>query len=117
VRGICSPAYAKISRRNLQYPAACGGDFLLMFRGAKGTYLLMYLFVLPLILEMPMVFKVWLGNPPEQAILFTRLILIDVLIESISYPIMAVLQAIGKMRMYQSIVGGILLLNLPIYHG
>jgi hypothetical protein len=28
VWGICSPTYAKISRRNLQYPAACGGDSL-----------------------------------------------------------------------------------------
>ena len=28
VRGICSPVYANISRRNLQYPVACRGGFL-----------------------------------------------------------------------------------------
>jgi hypothetical protein len=28
VWGICSPTYAKISRRNLQYPGACSGDSL-----------------------------------------------------------------------------------------
>jgi hypothetical protein len=28
VWGICSPTYANISRRNLQYPGACSGDSL-----------------------------------------------------------------------------------------
>jgi hypothetical protein len=40
--------------------------------------------------------------------------LIDVLITSISYPIMTVAQATGKVRLYQSVVGGILLLNVPV---
>jgi hypothetical protein len=30
VRGICSPAYAKISRRNLQYPAALPRGFFII---------------------------------------------------------------------------------------
>jgi O-antigen/teichoic acid export membrane protein len=86
----------------------------LMFRGSKGTYLLMYLFVLPLVLEMPMILGLWLKNPPEYAVLFTRLVLFDVLIDSISYPIMAAIHATGKIRMYQAVVGGILLLNAPV---
>ncbi len=36
----------------------------LMFRGIKGTYLLMYLFVLPMIFEAPVILKLWLKNPP-----------------------------------------------------
>jgi O-antigen/teichoic acid export membrane protein len=86
----------------------------LMFRGSKGTYLLMYLFVLPFALEMPMVLRLWLKNPPEYAVLFTRLMLFDVLINSISYPIMTAAQATGKIRLYQAVVGGILLLNVPV---
>jgi len=85
----------------------------LMFRGSKGTYLLMYLFVLPVVLEMPIFLRLWLKNPPEYAVLFTRLTLFDILINSISYPIMTVAQATGKIRLYQSVVGGILLLNVP----
>jgi len=88
--------------------------FSLMFRGIKISYLLMYIVALPLILEMPMVLKLWLKNPPEYAILFTRLMMIDVLIASISYPILAVVQATGKIKLYQAVVGGILLLNLPV---
>ena len=85
----------------------------LMFRGSKGTYLLMYLFVLPLLLEMPMVLGLWLKSPPEYTVLFSRLMLIDALITSVSYPIMATAQATGKIMMYQSVVGGILLMNVP----
>jgi O-antigen/teichoic acid export membrane protein len=88
--------------------------FSLVFRGAKGTYLLMYLFVLPLVLEMPIVLTLWLKNPPEYAVLFTRLMLFDVLINSLSYPIMTAAHATGKIRLYQAVVGGILLLNVPI---
>jgi O-antigen/teichoic acid export membrane protein len=87
---------------------------LLMFRGSKGSYLLMYLFALPLVLEMPIVLDLWLKNLPEHAVLFTRLILFDALINSISFPLMATAQATGKIKLYQSVVGGILLLNVPV---
>jgi O-antigen/teichoic acid export membrane protein len=85
----------------------------LVFRGSKGSFFLMYIFVLPFVLEMPMILFLWLKNPPEYTVLFTRLALIDVLIESMSSSIMAVAQATGKIKLYQSVVGGILLLNLP----
>jgi O-antigen/teichoic acid export membrane protein len=86
----------------------------IMAYGCKGTYLLMYLFAFPLILEMPLVLLIWLKNIPGNAILFTRLALIDALIDSVSFPLMAAAQATGKIKLYQSVVGGILLLNLPV---
>lgn len=43
-----------------------------------------------------------------------RLALIDALIDSVSWPIMSAAQATGKVKLYQSVVGGILLLNFPI---
>lgn len=86
----------------------------LTFRGCKFTYFLMYVFTLPLVLEMETVLGLWLGNPPEYAVIFTRLALIDVLIESISYPIMTLNQATGKIKVYQAVVGSALLLNFPV---
>jgi O-antigen/teichoic acid export membrane protein len=86
----------------------------LVFYGSKFTYLLVYLFALPLLVETPMILTIWLKNLPEHVILFTRLAVIDVLIDSISYPIVTAAQATGKIRLYQSIVGSILLLNLPV---
>lgn len=86
----------------------------LVFQSSKLTFYLMFIFVLPLYLEMPFVLKLWLKEIPEYAILFTQLALIDALIDSISFPIMTAAQATGKIKLYQAIVGGILLLNLPI---
>ena len=86
----------------------------LMFRSCKATFLLMFVFALPLILEMPYVLKLWLKNVPEYAVLFTILALLDALIDTISYPIMAAAQATGKIKLYQAVVGGVLLLNAPI---
>ena len=86
----------------------------LVFRGCKGTFFLMYLFALPLMIEMPYVLKLWLKEPPELSVLFTRLALLDALIDSISYPIMTLAQATGKIKLYQGVVGGVLLLNLPV---
>ena len=86
----------------------------LMFRSCKATFLLMFVFALPLILEMPYVLKLWLKNVPEYAVLFTILALIDALVDTISYPLMATAQATGKIKLYQAVVGGVLLLNAPI---
>jgi O-antigen/teichoic acid export membrane protein len=80
---------------------------MLMLRGAKGCYFLMYLFTLPLVLEMPIVLSLWLKNPPENTVLFTRLALIDILINSISFPLMTIARATGKIRNYELILGTI----------
>lgn len=86
----------------------------LVYRSCKGTFFLMYLFTLPLCLEMPFILQLWLKTPPEYAVLFTQLALIDVLIDSINYPLMTAAQATGKIKLYQSVVGGVLLLNFPL---
>jgi O-antigen/teichoic acid export membrane protein len=86
----------------------------MVFSGSKTTYFLMYIFILPLILETPVVLSLWLKNVPEYTVVFTRVILIDALIESISYPIASMVQATGKIKLYQSVTGGFLLLNLPL---
>lgn len=85
----------------------------LVFRGCKFTFFLMYIFTLPLCLEMNNVLTLWLKNPPEYVVIFTQLVLIDALIDSISYSLMTLAQATGKIKLYQAIVGGILLFNLP----
>ena len=86
----------------------------LVFRGCKFTFYLMYIFALPLCLEMKTVLSLWLKNPPEYAVAFTQLALIDAVLDSISYPLMTLAQATGKIRLYQGVVGGILLCNLPV---
>jgi O-antigen/teichoic acid export membrane protein len=86
----------------------------LVFRGVKGTYFLIYIFMLPLILEMPVVLTLWLKYPPEYTVLFTRLILINVVIDSVNYPLRALVMATGRIKYFQCISACIALLNLPL---
>ena len=86
----------------------------LVYRGCKFTFFLMYIFSLPLCLEMDGILTLWLKNPLEYAVVFTQLVLIDAVIDSISYPLMTLAQATGKIKLYQALVGGLLLLNLPL---
>ena len=86
---------------------------LLVYRSCKATFYLMFVFTLPLCLEMPFVLSLWLKTPPQYVVIFTQLILVDALVDSVSYPLMTVAQATGKIRLYQAVVGGVLLLNLP----
>ena len=78
------------------------------------VYLLMLFLSLPLIFEMQGIIRFWLKNPPAHSVSFAQLSLIDALICSISYPLGTAIQATGKIRAYQSVVGSILLLNFPI---
>lgn len=86
----------------------------LIFHGCKYTYFLMWVFTCPLIIGIDFVLQLWLKNVPDYTITFTKLALIDALLESITYPIMTANQATGRIKFYQIIVGVILFLNLPI---
>ncbi len=86
----------------------------LVYETSKYTFFLMILILEPLILEMNVLLKIWLKNVPDLTLIFTRLILIEILIDSMCYSLQSLSQATGKMRLYQSVVGGVILLNLPI---
>jgi O-antigen/teichoic acid export membrane protein len=86
----------------------------LVFFSTRCNFFLMYLFVLPLFLEMKMVLFLWLKNPPELTVLFTRLMLIDVLVDVINFPICTAAQATGKIKLFQFVSAVIFISNFPL---
>ena len=87
----------------------------MVFSGCKFVFYLVFIFALPLALEMDIVLNIWLKKEvSETMVTMTRLSVVEVLILSMSFLIMALAQATKKIKKYQSVVGGILLLNLPI---
>lgn len=86
----------------------------LICRGAKYTFLLMWVFILPLMSCMPIVLSIWLKNVPDHTELFVNLVLIETLIETISFPMLTGVQATGKVKNYQIILGILFALSLPI---
>lgn len=74
---------------------------MLICRGAKYSYFLMFFFALPLILETPQVLSIWLDVVPPHAVLFVRLTLLSSLTVVIANSLVTAQSATGKIRKYQ----------------
>jgi len=86
----------------------------LIYKGSKYSFFLLFLLVLPILIETELILHWWLKIVPAYTALFCRLILINTLIDCISGTLMTSAQASGKIKVYQSVVGGLLLFILPI---
>lgn len=86
----------------------------LVFRSCRFSFCLLYCFSLPVLIETDMLLRLWLKEVPEYTSVFIRLILCSSIIQGVSAPLMTSAQATGNVRVYQSIVGGVLIMVLPI---
>ncbi|WP_298487920.1 hypothetical protein [uncultured Maribacter sp.] len=82
--------------------------------GSKFSFFLLIIFTVPVIIEMPYIFKFWLINVPPYAILFSRLILFNKLIEQLFVPIDTAIRAVGHIKEYQIAISILAILPLPI---
>lgn len=86
----------------------------LLFRSAKFTFMLLLCIMLPLMLEIDYVLALWLENVPDYAGVFVCLMLCISMVDAVSNPFMTSSAATGNVRLYQSIVGSILLVVVPV---
>jgi hypothetical protein len=86
----------------------------LVFYGTRMSYYLFMFIAIPVFFEIDAVVLVWLGQVPEHTVLFVRLILILTLTEILSRMLITAQSATGRIRNYQLVVGGLLLLNFPL---
>jgi len=86
----------------------------LISQGAKFSFFLMLIIVTPILLNTDYILNFWLKTPPEHTTIFVQLCLINVLIDCLSGSLMTGMQATGKIKWYQIIVGTLVFLNLPI---
>lgn len=86
----------------------------LIFQGARISFYMLLLLSLPILVNTHYILALWLKIVPEHAVSFVQLTLIFALSESISQPLITAMLAIGKIRNYQIIVGGLQIMNLPI---
>ncbi|WP_180110843.1 MULTISPECIES: oligosaccharide flippase family protein [unclassified Acinetobacter] len=82
----------------------------LIHNGSKLTFFLMWMFALPLIIKMDYILKLWLVNPPPQAVIFSRLAIIEGLIIALALPIANAARAPGKMALYEISLGSVQIL-------
>ena len=86
----------------------------LVIRSSKFSFYLLYLLSLPIIIEIDQILKLWLKTVPDYSSIFTILVLVVILIDCVSGPLMTAIQATGKIKVYQAVVGSLLTLILPI---
>ncbi len=84
---------------------------------SKLSYFLLFVVALPLMLNVSYVLELWLGIPPLQTDLFAVLVMVDALFSALTDPLCTAVHAIGKMKVYQIVVGGANLMNLPLSYG
>lgn len=93
------------------------GDKERMFRlsmtAGKFGFILMSFVCIPLLVMMPTVLRIWLGNVPEGTTLFARLMVIACMSEQITRGLVYANQATGNIKWFSVIVSSIRALALP----
>lgn len=104
-----NPQIIKLYAKNEKNEWMC-----LVIRSSKISFGLLLVISFPLFCVMPQILDLWLVDYPLITVLFTRLVFINMLVECLSQPLLTLAQATGNVKIYQLIVGGTLILNLPI---
>lgn len=81
---------------------------------SKFGFFLMAIFAIPCIFEMKSILTVWLKQVPDHTIVFCNLTLITVLVNQLTIGVQSAVQAIGQIKLYQIVVGSIILVTLPL---
>lgn len=86
----------------------------LMFCSARFSFFLLFFLSLPVLFETEFILKLWLKTIPDYAVIFLRIMICTSLIYTLANPLIIANQATGKVKKYQAVCGGILLMILPI---
>ncbi len=74
----------------------------------------MLIIVFPIIFNIDLILEIWLENPPKHTAVFAILTSVFCLVDSLTGPLWAAMQAGGKIKRFQIVTGICLLLNLPV---
>ena len=88
--------------------------YILLSRSSKICFLLVAILAYPILMNMEFVLNLWLNQIPDYTVLFTQLVLINALIDSVNGPAIAAALATGRIKKFEIITGGLMILNLPM---
>ncbi len=88
--------------------------YTLVQQTSRLSFLLMLILIVPILCETDYILKLWLSKVPQYSSDFVRLVLVLSLIEVISFPVITMQRATGKMKKYQIVTGTIHLMNFPL---
>ncbi|WGQ12465.1 hypothetical protein QG516_12595 [Pedobacter gandavensis] len=82
--------------------------------GSKFGFFLLAFVAVPCIFEMDAILHLWLSKVPEYTVVFCSLMLCATLINQLTIGLQSAVQATGRVKAYQMVVGSVLLLALPL---
>ena len=88
--------------------------YQVVFTSSKLSFYLMLLITVPIILETPLVLSLWLDAVPEKTVMFTRLVVIVALIDTLGLPLSTAINANGNIKWYNIVIGSVFIANFPI---
>lgn len=97
-----------------RYASGDQGLISFIYRCSKFSYGLMIVMAIPIFFNVEPLLILWLKKIPEGTGVFARLVMVYLLIECMSQPMITAKNATGEIRNYQIVVGGILLLTIPL---
>lgn len=87
----------------------------IMYSESKICYLMLLIFIVPIVIEVDYVLHLWLGDEvPDFSAIFTVLVLIKMLITTLNMPFTQIVHASGIMKKFQIITGGITCMIIPL---
>ena len=106
----CRPQITKLYAKGEQ------ADMMrLVFRTSRLCYYLVITLSIPILIELDHVLVFWLHKePPEYTTIFTQLVIVNAIINSLSYSFITAISAVGKIKWFQIVTGGLKVLTLPI---
>lgn len=86
----------------------------LVFLSSKFSFFLLFFISLPIFIEAQQILELWLIEVPIYSVIFVRLVLINVIIDAMMNPFMTAINATGNIRLYHTVIGGVMLSILPL---
>ena len=86
----------------------------LVYKCSKYTFFLLLMISLPIFLEANLLLKLWLTTVPEWTVTFLRIMLCIIMVDSVAAPLMTSSAATGNVKLYQTVIGGTMLLIVPV---
>lgn len=82
--------------------------------GARYSFYLLSIIVIPLYIRAEYVLVLWLGEVPDLTLQFLKLTLIMAMVNSMFGPLVTAMQATGKIKLFQTVIAIIMVMDAPI---
>lgn len=82
--------------------------------GSKLSTILLSLIAIPVFIELEYILNLWLHDVPPLTLELSRIIIIAAWVNQLTIGLMSAIQAVGKIALYQTVVGSILISTLPL---